>query len=142
MTQQNIVNFCIQIARVTGCADGTREGFFNEQHVAGCKGTWAGLSSLRDPPTNVPCGNKFPDGSAVTCNVPADVCDVKNKWRVCGSTGKPSEITSSVRSASFIYSKNVLIYIILISQFFLDQQRSLCDSIIRAFQCWNKPLPA
>ncbi|XP_062504072.1 MAM and LDL-receptor class A domain-containing protein 2-like [Corticium candelabrum] len=89
--------YCSQ-ARVTGCADGTREGFFNEQHVAGCKGTWAGLSSLRDPPTNVPCGNKFLDGSAVTCNVPADVCDVKNKWRVCGSTGKPSEITSSINS--------------------------------------------
>lgn len=88
----------------SGCADGSREGFFNEQRVAGCRAHWTGERSLRDPPSppthhylnkqciNKACGNKFKDGKSATCNSPADACDTCNGWYVCGSRN-PADIT-------------------------------------------------
>jgi hypothetical protein len=93
----------------TGCADGSREGFFNEARVAGCFASWNGEKSMRDPATppahhylnkqclNKACGNKFKDGSSVACNVPADACDTCGGWYVCGSR-KPSDITNFVNA--------------------------------------------
>lgn len=85
------------VALKSGCADKSREGFFNEPNVAGCQGEWDGLKSLRDVPTGK-CGNKFPDGRTVKCREPADLCDVDNGWRICGSNGNPADIRNYVNS--------------------------------------------
>jgi hypothetical protein len=86
--------YCNQ-ALTTGCADQSREAFFNDKNIAGCRGDWDGLKSLRDG-SRGKCGNKFPDGRSVTCKSPADVCDIEKGWRVCGANGDPTEIKKLV----------------------------------------------
>ena len=86
---------CSLLALTTGCADKSREAFFNNKNVAGCRGDWDGLKSLRDRSTGK-CGNKFPDGRSITCKSPADVCDTEKGWRVCGASGDPTKIRKLV----------------------------------------------
>jgi len=63
---------------LSGCSDGTREGFLPVgvwPHIAGCAAQWP-RGSLRDAKTGTACGF----GSTV-CNVPADACGFG--WHVC-----------------------------------------------------------
>ncbi|XP_065844411.1 MAM and LDL-receptor class A domain-containing protein 2-like isoform X2 [Oscarella lobularis] len=91
--------YCSQVLK-TGCADGSREGFFSQANVAGCLGDWDGLKSLRDRPTRRHCGNQFDDGTSVECVAPADVCDSANGWQVCGYGGIAGEIPGLINSAA------------------------------------------
>ncbi|XP_065844379.1 MAM and LDL-receptor class A domain-containing protein 2-like isoform X2 [Oscarella lobularis] len=91
--------YCSQALK-TGCADGSREGFFSHASVAGCHGDWDGLRSLRDRPTRSRCGNKFDDGTSVKCVAPADVCDSANGWQVCGYGGVAGKIPGYIDGAA------------------------------------------
>ena len=90
----------LELALTTGCADGSREGFFNEKNVAGCLGNWDGLKSLRDRPTRHWCGNKFSNGNSRKCLVPSDLCDSENGWQVCGYGGVAGEIPGYINSGT------------------------------------------
>lgn len=63
---------------ISGCSDGTREGFAPAStwpNIAGCTATWP-RSSLRAPKTGASCG--FERGA---CPAPADACG--EGWHVC-----------------------------------------------------------
>ena len=45
------------------------------------------------PPTDAPCGDDFVTSAHRTCTSPADACDWRNGWRVCGSSGSVSELS-------------------------------------------------
>jgi len=87
---------------IVGCADGQREGFADitrHRRVAGCLATWEGTKSLRDKPTNKPCGDdikadakdaKAAAATAGVCTVPADAC--APGWHVCGNNGKNDDL--------------------------------------------------
>ncbi len=88
---------------IVGCADGQREGFADitrHRRVAGCLATWEGTKSLRDKPTNKPCGDDVKADSkdakasagAGVCTVPADAC--APGWHVCGNNGKNDDLKS------------------------------------------------
>ncbi|XP_062522144.1 MAM and LDL-receptor class A domain-containing protein 2-like isoform X2 [Corticium candelabrum] len=91
-------------ALTTGCADGGREGFIQSTLIAGCSGKWFGYASLAQASTGVPCGGDFPsDSLRQMCRSPADLCDTKNGWRLCGSLGSVRDITDRT-SASACYT--------------------------------------
>src|SRR6188768_595442 len=79
-----------QCISLTGCSDGTREGFLplsNWPRIAGCTAKWP-RSSLRAAKTGGACGYET-NG----CTVPADACGTG--WHVCASPPYgPSEISS------------------------------------------------
>jgi hypothetical protein len=82
-------------ALTTGCADGEREAFMQDPGIAGCEGNWQGYADLADAPSGVPCGDDFPvDLGRRMCTSPADLCDTRNGWHICGSTGNVQDITS------------------------------------------------
>ena len=63
---------------LSGCSDGTREGFLPASrwpHLAGCTAKWP-RSSLRAPKTGAVCGFELGE-----CQVPADACG--KGWHVC-----------------------------------------------------------
>ena len=87
------------LALTTGCADGNREGFLQDFEIAGCGGNWKGYANLAQAPSGVPCGDDFPsDSSNQICNSPADLCDTKHGWRICGSMGNVQDLTSRTKS--------------------------------------------
>jgi hypothetical protein len=73
---------------LSGCADGTREGFPDEQNfpnIAGCSGGfWVPgvLSATRAPRCGRAAGNDSPNPSGVGCDV-EDLCE--EGWHVCAS---------------------------------------------------------
>jgi hypothetical protein len=79
-----------QCMSVTGCSDGTREGFLplsSWPTIAGCTARWP-RSSLRASKTGSPCGYE-----TNVCAVPADACGTG--WHVCASPPYgPTEISS------------------------------------------------
>ncbi len=71
-----------------GCADGTREAFFDGltyPKIAGCMATWTGAESMRTPATGATCG----DGIG-PCASPDDACGPG--WHVCGTSGSVAEL--------------------------------------------------
>ncbi|HET9934278.1 MAG TPA: hypothetical protein VFQ35_26430 [Polyangiaceae bacterium] len=65
---------------VSGCSDGTREGFAvagSYLNIAGCAARWP-LGSMRAEKTGIPCGEGLAD-----CAVPADACGPG--WHVCAA---------------------------------------------------------
>jgi hypothetical protein len=80
---------------VSGCSDGTREGFDVAGAylaIAGCNAAWP-AGSMRAPKTGAPCGQ-----GGATCAVPADACGVG--WHVCGTPPHgPTEISSRANLA-------------------------------------------
>lgn len=77
---------CISLS---GCSDGTREGFLpiaSWPHIAGCTAQWP-RGSLRDAKTGSACGFE-----SSVCNVPADACGIG--WHVCAIPPfGPSEVS-------------------------------------------------
>jgi hypothetical protein len=75
---------------ISGCSDGTREGFLPVSawpNLAGCTARWP-RASLRDAKTGVPCG--FEEEA---CAVPADACG--DGWHICASPPyAPTEISN------------------------------------------------
>lgn len=75
---------------VSGCSDGTREGFLPVStwpRIAGCTAYWQ-VGSLRAAKTGVACGYESDE-----CAVPADACGPG--WHVCASPEYgPTEISS------------------------------------------------
>ncbi|MGE0545798.1 MAG: hypothetical protein AB7O24_22445 [Kofleriaceae bacterium] len=73
---------------VVGCADGQREAFVDVAQfptIAGCIAEWTGNTTLRMPPTQLPCGD-----DRGGCGSPADAC--APGWRLCGSTGAIADL--------------------------------------------------
>lgn len=80
----------------SGCADGQREAFTSEAaypNIAGCAATWTGPIDLRDPKSNVPCG----DDIVGECDFAADACAAG--WHICGDTGDPTDVSSELTEA-------------------------------------------
>jgi hypothetical protein len=78
-----------KIGTVTGCADGTREGFIDRgrfPNIASCKAQWIGAISLRKPASGVACGNDLS-----VCVNPADACS--RQWHLCNTPAEIAAVT-------------------------------------------------
>ncbi len=87
--KDNDCNGMIDEGCVTGCADGTREGFVDTQKfpkIAGCSGGWSvpGLLTTLAPTCGKAAGNSGPNPSGNGCSV-ADLC--APGFHVCKSVG-------------------------------------------------------
>lgn len=94
--------YCEESTSEPGCADGTREAFADGTvfpQIAGCSGTWAGPQSLTAAPTGADCGNDLGE-----CASPADLC--APGWRICGSTGLPSDLTDRLSADQCLAADN------------------------------------
>jgi hypothetical protein len=80
---------------VSGCSDGTREGFTAPgayPAIAGCGANWP-MGSLRAPKTGVPCGHGLG-----TCATPADACGTG--WHVCATPPYgPTDVSARATAA-------------------------------------------
>ncbi len=78
----------------SGCSDGTREGFRDQQsypNIAGCSGGWSIpglLSSTTSPACQHQAGNDSPNPSGIGCNV-ADLC--VDGWHVCSTSAEVAD---------------------------------------------------
>jgi hypothetical protein len=87
--------FASKCTSVSGCSDGTREGFANVTAfpaIAGCGADWP-MASLRAAKTGAACGRGLGD-----CTVPADACG--RGWHVCAAPPYlPADISSKATAA-------------------------------------------
>jgi hypothetical protein len=86
----------VDAPNTSGCSDGAREGFFDENAfptIAACAASWAGSPSLRATATGTACG----DDLATDCGAPADACAAG--WHVCGTAGDPTELSGRASQA-------------------------------------------
>gem|GEM_PF-3915704 len=83
---------CLSLEEVTGCSDGTREGFINTTDfpdIASCEATWV-AQSLRGTRSHSACGNTL----ETECTVPEDACT--EGWHLCMKNGWPKDLSDRI----------------------------------------------